>query len=135
MSLADDEGPGSGVTSEGFAFCFGLGRGRGRVTSDMLRRNDAWESFQVTDVILKSRVQLEPMTSTPPVIFKRTKAKTALRTRDSSPGNDTETSGTTTGVDSPSILATKLKNKVKKKTKSRLSFGGDEDEVSVCNAH
>lgn len=70
------------------------------------------------------------MTSTPPVIFKRTKAKKALRTRDSSPGNDTETSGTTTGVDSPSTLAAKLKNKVKKKTKSRLSFGGDEDEES-----
>jgi GC-rich sequence DNA-binding factor len=75
------------------------------------------------------------MTSTPPFIFKRTKAKTAQRTRQSSPDNDTETAGAATGDDSPSTLATKLKNRVKKKTKSRLSFGGDEDEVSVRNSH
>jgi GC-rich sequence DNA-binding factor len=87
------------------------------------------------EVIQKSRVTFsESMTSTPSVIFKRTKAKTAQRTRQSSPDNATETAGTETGDDSPSTLATKLKNRIKKKPKSRLSFGGDE-EVGVRIAH
>jgi GC-rich sequence DNA-binding factor len=37
--------------------------------------------------------------------------------------------------DSPSTLATKLKNKARKsKPRSRLSFGGDDDEVCVLGA-
>lgn len=75
------------------------------------------------------------MASTSPVIFKRTKAKTAVRARQSSPDNNAETAGTEAGDDSPRTLATKLKNKVKKKPRSRLSFGGDDDEVCVHNAH
>lgn len=76
------------------------------------------------------------MASTPPLIFKRTKAKPAQRARQTSPDNDTESGPQTTEDDSPSILITKLKNKVKRaKPKSRLSFGGDEDEVCVLNAH
>ncbi|KAF9468648.1 nineteen complex-related protein 2-domain-containing protein [Collybia nuda] len=68
------------------------------------------------------------MASTPPIIFKR-KAKPAPRTRQSSPENGGE-AGTTPAVDdSPSTLAARLKNKAKKsQPKSRLSFGGDEEE-------
>lgn len=70
------------------------------------------------------------MSSDSPVIFKRSKAKPAARARPVSPEQDAETSASQTVEDSPSTLATKLKNKIKKtKTKSRLSFGGD-DEVS-----
>lgn len=66
-----------------------------------------------------------------PVIFKRTKAKPAPRTREASPENSTE-KATETAEDSPSTLALKLKNKNKRtKVKSRLSFGGDEEEVPV----
>lgn len=75
------------------------------------------------------------MSSTPPLIFKRTKSKPAQRTRQSSPDNAKAEEATETGEDSPSTLATKLKNKVKRsKPKSRLSFGGDDDEVCVLNA-
>ena len=65
------------------------------------------------------------MDSTSPVIFKRTKAKSAGRTRPTSPepskdGGDPE--------DPPVTLATKVKNKVKKsRPKSKLSFGGEEE--------
>ncbi|RDB19034.1 GC-rich sequence DNA-binding factor 2 [Hypsizygus marmoreus] len=70
------------------------------------------------------------MASTPPVIFKRTKGKPAQRTRQTSPENEPRTGAAATRDESPSTLATKLKNKVKKRPKSRLSFGGDEDEES-----
>ncbi|KAF5375932.1 hypothetical protein D9615_008279 [Tricholomella constricta] len=67
------------------------------------------------------------MDSTPPVIFKRTKAKPGQRTRQASPEHDAEKAA---GDDSPSTLATKLKNKVKRaKPKSQLSFGGDDEET------
>lgn len=74
-----------------------------------------------------------------PVIFKRTKSKPAQRAREKSPtandfatGEDTS-DYTSQGGESPITLASKLKNKAKKaKTKSRLSFGGD-DEVCVIN--
>ena len=67
-----------------------------------------------------------------PLIFKRKKAKSAQRTRDTSPVNDSATTAQGAGDDSPSILATKLKNKVKRaQPKSRLSFGGADDEVCV----
>ncbi|KAF8158053.1 nineteen complex-related protein 2-domain-containing protein [Crassisporium funariophilum] len=71
------------------------------------------------------------MASTPPVIFKRSKAKATVRARLTSPENDSEKAEekTENGGESPSTLATKLKNKIKRaKPKSRLSFGGDEDE-------
>jgi GC-rich sequence DNA-binding factor len=68
------------------------------------------------------------MSSDSPVIFKRSKAKSAARARPVSPEKDAETSTSQTVEDSPITLATKLKNKIKKtKTKSRLSFGGDEE--------
>jgi GC-rich sequence DNA-binding factor len=71
------------------------------------------------------------MASTGPVIFKRSKPKPTGRARQASPDNTSEQSGDTAEEESPSILATKLKNKVKRaKPKSRLSFGGDEEEVS-----
>jgi GC-rich sequence DNA-binding factor len=64
-----------------------------------------------------------------PVIFKRTKSKPAQTTRAKSP--DTSETALTGGEESPITLASKLKNKAKKsKSKSRLSFGGD-DEVCV----
>ena len=92
-------------------------------------------SPKLRQVIQKSRDRnILMIPSTSPVIFKRTKAKTAQRTRHSS-DNDTEAATAATGEESPSTLATKLKNKVKKKTKSRLSFGGDEDEVCMCNGY
>jgi hypothetical protein len=74
----------------------------------------------------------------PPVIFRR-KAKPATRTRQTSPPENGAADATTeTAENSPSTLAIKLKNKIKKtsKTKSRLSFGGDDndDEVRVSNS-
>ncbi|EDR13826.1 uncharacterized protein LACBIDRAFT_309262 [Laccaria bicolor S238N-H82] len=69
------------------------------------------------------------MASDSTLIFKRKKAKSAQRTRDASPDNDSATTAQGTGDESPSILATKLKNKVKRaQPKSRLSFGGADDE-------
>lgn len=66
-----------------------------------------------------------------PVIFKRSKAKPTARARENSPENGTE-KATETAEDSSSTLALKLKNKIKRtKVKSRLSFGGDEEEVRV----
>ncbi|KAM6494395.1 Nineteen complex-related protein 2 domain containing protein [Amanita muscaria] len=66
------------------------------------------------------------MDSTPPVIFKRSKAKPAGRTRSTSPKG---VSVQENEQESPSTLATKLKNKVKKsRPKSKLSFGGDDEE-------
>ncbi|KAF9483419.1 hypothetical protein BDN70DRAFT_873928 [Pholiota conissans] len=69
------------------------------------------------------------MSSDSPVIFKRSKAKPAVRARAISPDADAKLTAIQTAEDSPTTLATKLKNKIKKtKTKSRLSFGGDEEE-------
>ncbi|KAF9013201.1 nineteen complex-related protein 2-domain-containing protein [Cyathus striatus] len=69
------------------------------------------------------------MASPPPLIFKRTKSKPAARSRQRSPENDSGAKKDETVEESPSTVVTKLKNKVKKaKTKSRLSFGGDEEE-------
>ncbi|KAJ7132963.1 nineteen complex-related protein 2-domain-containing protein [Mycena filopes] len=66
-----------------------------------------------------------------PVFFKR-KSKGTVRGRPSSP----EPESNDTGNESPSTLATRLKNKAKRaKPKSRLSFGADEDEVCVVIAH
>lgn len=74
-----------------------------------------------------------------PVIFKRKSSavKASKRTREKSPEEYT-----TSGDDSreavdetPSSLANKLKKKTQKsKTKSRLRFGGDEDEVRVWDS-
>ncbi|KAG6891529.1 hypothetical protein C0992_005064 [Termitomyces sp. T32_za158] len=62
-----------------------------------------------------------------PVIFKRSKSKPAQRARQSA-ANDDETTVQETAEDSPSTLATKLKNKAKRAKKSKLSFGGDDEE-------
>jgi hypothetical protein len=64
-----------------------------------------------------------------PVIFKRTKSKTAQRSRQPSPGATEEDSGQ--GDVSPSTVVTKLKKR--DKPKSKLSFGAYE-EVRVLNA-
>lgn len=67
------------------------------------------------------------------VVFKRTKSKPVPRARERSPdGTDAaeiSAANITTGAeDSPSTLATKLKNKAKRsKPKARLSFGGDNE--------
>jgi GC-rich sequence DNA-binding factor len=67
------------------------------------------------------------MSDSTPLIFKR-KSKPTARARASSPEPDTNDSG----IESPSTLASRLKNKAKRaKPKSRLSFGADEDEVCV----
>ena len=66
--------------------------------------------------------------STQPLIFKRNKTKPTVRTRQTSPENETDVNASATADDSPSTLATKLKNKVKRtRPKSRLSFGADEE--------
>ncbi|KAG6902530.1 hypothetical protein C0995_015348 [Termitomyces sp. Mi166 len=67
------------------------------------------------------------MDSPSPVIFKRSKGKPAQRGRQTAE-NDDEFPAQETGEESPSTLATKLKNKVKRAKKSRLSFGGDDEE-------
>jgi len=68
------------------------------------------------------------------VIFKRkSAAKPAGRARQASPDHDTTEPNATD--DSPSTLATKLKKKIQRaKPKSRLSFGGEEEEV-CCLFH
>ncbi|XP_006462556.1 hypothetical protein AGABI2DRAFT_179259 [Agaricus bisporus var. bisporus H97] len=75
------------------------------------------------------------MTSPPPLIFKKTRSKPAQRKRDASPegtlapGNEGEAKSAGESVESPSVLAARLKSKVKKnKAKSKLSFGGDDEE-------
>ncbi|KAJ8463892.1 hypothetical protein ONZ51_g9949 [Trametes cubensis] len=66
----------------------------------------------------------------PPVIFKRTKSKPSQRGRVATPDIDTApTTGAEGDIDeAPSVLAAKLKKKTRAKTKSTLSFGGDEEE-------
>jgi GC-rich sequence DNA-binding factor len=68
-----------------------------------------------------------------PVIFKRSKSKPGQRARQKSPdGNNVTSDFTSQGDESPITLASKLKNKAKRaKPKSKLSFGGDDDEVCV----
>ncbi|KAI8994209.1 nineteen complex-related protein 2-domain-containing protein [Trametes punicea] len=66
----------------------------------------------------------------PPVIFKRTKSKPSQRGRIAASDADV---APTTGTDadaeeSPSEVAAKLKKKTRAKTRSTLSFGGDEEE-------
>ena len=65
----------------------------------------------------------------PPVIFKRTKSKPSQRGRVATPDIDTApTTGAEGDIDeAPSVLAAKLKKKTRAKTKSTLSFGGDEE--------
>ncbi|KAJ7784341.1 nineteen complex-related protein 2-domain-containing protein [Mycena metata] len=64
------------------------------------------------------------MSDSTPLFFKR-KSKPTVRPRASSP----EPESNDTGNESPSTLATRLKNKAKRaKPKSRLSFGADDDE-------
>ncbi|KAJ6508474.1 nineteen complex-related protein 2-domain-containing protein [Mycena sanguinolenta] len=64
------------------------------------------------------------MSDSTPLIFKR-KSKPTARARQSSP----EPESNDTANESPSTLATRLKNKAKRsKPKSRLSFGADEEE-------
>ncbi|KAJ7021614.1 nineteen complex-related protein 2-domain-containing protein [Mycena alexandri] len=64
------------------------------------------------------------MSDSTPLFFKR-KSKPTVRARASSP----ELESNDTGNESPSTLATRLKNKAKRaKPKSRLSFGADDDE-------
>ncbi|KAG6853058.1 hypothetical protein C0991_007202, partial [Blastosporella zonata] len=70
------------------------------------------------------------MDSPSPVIFKRAKGKLAQRARQADAENDAEPTAQDVAEDSPSTLAAKLRNKVKRTKKSRLSFGGDEDEES-----
>jgi GC-rich sequence DNA-binding factor len=71
------------------------------------------------------------MDSTSPVIFRRTKAKPAGRTRPTSPESTKNEISQENPEEAPITLATKVKNKVKKsRPKSKLSFGGEEEEVS-----
>ncbi|ESK88444.1 gc-rich sequence dna-binding factor-like protein [Moniliophthora roreri MCA 2997] len=59
----------------------------------------------------------------------RTKSKPAQRTRPSSPEEEDNESATVTAEESPSTLVKKFKDKTKRNgPKSRLSFGGGEDE-------
>ena len=73
------------------------------------------------------------MADVPPVMFKRKSAKHAARSRamdvDAVPNETASNSAAGTGDESPSVIASKLKNKLKSrnKPKTKLSFGGDED--------
>lgn len=76
--------------------------------------------------------------SPPLASIKRLKSKPTQRTRPSSPdpeltANHDEQTSAVSRSSSPSVLAAKLKSKVKKaQPKSRLSFGGaDDEEVRV----
>lgn len=63
----------------------------------------------------------------PPVIFKRTKAKPAQRSRVTTDMGAAPTTGTEADAESPSIVAAKLKKKTRAKARSTLSFGGEEE--------
>lgn len=64
----------------------------------------------------------------PPVIFKRTKAKSAQRARVTTDAEAAPTTGTEADAEeSPSIVAAKLKKKTRAKARSTLSFGGEEE--------
>ncbi|KAJ3513492.1 hypothetical protein NLJ89_g2913 [Agrocybe chaxingu] len=68
------------------------------------------------------------MDSPVPVIFKRNKGKPKPREKETV-ANLSADDASETAEDPPSTLATKLKKKIQKaKPKSRLSFGGDEEE-------
>ncbi|KAF6755800.1 nineteen complex-related protein 2-domain-containing protein [Ephemerocybe angulata] len=72
------------------------------------------------------------MSSSTPLIFKRSGKAKPQRARQPTPevdDNVNESETTESREDSPSTVAAKLKNKVKKaRTKSRLSFGAEEEE-------
>ncbi|KAG5653109.1 hypothetical protein H0H81_002256 [Sphagnurus paluster] len=69
------------------------------------------------------------MDSPAPVIFKRPKAKSAQRIRQASPDLNAQKLEQEVPDDSPSMVAAKLKTKVKRaKPKPVLSFGGTEEE-------
>ncbi|KAG6836834.1 hypothetical protein H0H93_002514 [Arthromyces matolae] len=69
------------------------------------------------------------MDSSSPTIFKqRTKSKSTQRARQTE--NEDGATAQEPAEESPSTLASKLKNKVKRSKKSRLSFGGDDEEES-----
>ncbi|TFK27623.1 hypothetical protein FA15DRAFT_586077 [Coprinopsis marcescibilis] len=77
------------------------------------------------------------MDSAPALIFKRSGKSKPSRSRQKSPENDEKTGSARNGTpdeaetpaESPSTLAAKLKNKVKKsRTKSKLSFGAADEE-------
>lgn len=117
----------------------GFGLGRDVVGSDMATANEVSVRGKITltRTSCKSHVDLCPpsMTSPPPLIFKKTRSKPAQRKRDASPegaltpGNEGQAKSAGESAESPSVLAARLKSKVKKnKAKSKLSFGGD-DEV------
>lgn len=73
------------------------------------------------------------MTDAAPLMFKRKGARPTQRSRptDSDGATPSEVTSDTagSGEDSPSVVAAKLKNKLKSRTKpkSKLSFGADED--------
>lgn len=73
--------------------------------------------------------------SDPPLTFKRSKNKRSQRTRGVDVEEPTSEAAADTGEESPSSLATKLKNKLRtrNKPKTKLSFGVD-DEVRVHTA-
>ena len=80
------------------------------------------------------RVGIAMESSAAPVTFKKNRTRRNKTKRDI----DTEPDATSgadadTGEDSPSVLATKLKNKLKTRTKpqSKLSFGGPDEVRSV----
>ena len=101
-------------------------------------------SFQVlswTFTAISSTVDYtsNDMADDTPVMFKRKGARPSQRSRpteaDAEPTTGTGSDTAGTGEDSPSVLATKLKNKLKTRTKpkSKLSFGGADEDVSCCN--
>lgn len=129
---------------EGAAVVRGRGRGRGRgleeFSVDISMVQDNCRSWECCDFGHPLRVALERLgtgkdyyMSDSPVIFKRSKSKPGQRARQKSPdANDATSDFTSQGDESPITLASKLKNKAKRaKPKSRLSFGGDDDEVCV----
>ncbi|KAH9948863.1 nineteen complex-related protein 2-domain-containing protein [Amylocystis lapponica] len=63
------------------------------------------------------------------IVFKRTKSKPAQRARASTPEDAPSADAAPDSTQSPSTLATKLKKKTRAKVKSRLSFGGEEEEA------
>jgi hypothetical protein len=94
-------------------------------------------NLEIWNIEIESNSDLEPLLrslmSDSPVIFKRSKTKPGQRARQKSPdANDATSDFTSQGDESPITLASKLKNKAKRaKPKSKLSFGGDDDEVCV----
>lgn len=128
----DDE-PAATLDNELTGFWTGRGRGRGAMGCCISVRIFLQIEQRISrglEISAKSRniIVMDP----PPVLFKRkgTVSKPSQRSKEIPRSNVVDSEANV--EESPSILATRLKKKIQKsRPKSRLSFGGEDEEVRV----